>query len=133
MGGLRSATNWMVRSPVRLFILIFLLGFSLRIFFLSKFPQHYIVPHDRWEDTAIAMSLVERGEFADPYMIPTGPTAHLPPLRKPVPTHEAQTPSTLRPTQGRVLQRVPFHESGRSLARQASFDGLMSSCRVVVH
>jgi hypothetical protein len=70
----------MARSPVRAFIIIFLLGFSIRVFFLTKIPEGHILPHDRWEDTAIATSLVERGEFADPYMIPTGPTAHLPPL-----------------------------------------------------
>ena len=29
---------------------------------------------------AIALSLVETGEFADPYLIHTGPTAHLPPI-----------------------------------------------------
>jgi hypothetical protein len=27
----------------------------------------------------VAMSLYERGEFADPYCLPTGPTAHMPP------------------------------------------------------
>jgi hypothetical protein len=72
--------TWMARSPVRAFIIIFLLGFSVRLFFPAKVPEHHILPHDRWEDTAIATSLVERGQFADPYMIPTGPTAHLPPL-----------------------------------------------------
>jgi 4-amino-4-deoxy-L-arabinose transferase-like glycosyltransferase len=65
---------------VRAFIVIFLLSFSIRVFFLAQIPQRHILPHDRWEDTAIATSLVERGEFADPYMVPTGPTAHLPPL-----------------------------------------------------
>jgi hypothetical protein len=39
-----------------------------------------VLPHDRWERTAIATSLVETGEFANPYLLPTGPTAHLPPL-----------------------------------------------------
>ncbi len=80
MTPLRTAVTWMARSPVRAFIIIFLLGFSIRVFFLTKIPEGHILPHDRWEDTAIATSLVERGEFADPYMIPTGPTAHLPPL-----------------------------------------------------
>jgi hypothetical protein len=70
----------MARSPIRAFIIIFLLGFSIRVFFLIKVPERRILPHDRWEDTAIATSLVERGQFADPYMIPTGHTAHLPPL-----------------------------------------------------
>jgi hypothetical protein len=70
----------MARSPVRAFIFIFLLGFSIRVFFLTKVPEGHILPHDRWEDTAIATSLVGRSQFADPYLIPTGPTAHLPPL-----------------------------------------------------
>jgi hypothetical protein len=77
---LRNAMNWMARSPLRAFIIIFLLGMSFRLFFLSKVPNRHILPHDRWEDRAIATSLVERGQFADPYMIPTGPTAHLPPI-----------------------------------------------------
>ena len=77
---LRTAVTWMARSPLRSFVLIFLLGFSIRLFFLTQASERAILPHDRWEDTAIATSLVERGEFADPYMIPTGPTAHLPPL-----------------------------------------------------
>jgi 4-amino-4-deoxy-L-arabinose transferase-like glycosyltransferase len=70
----------MARSSFRAFIIIFLLGFSARVFLLAQVPERRILPHDRWEDTAIATSLVERGEFADPYMFPTGPTAHLPPL-----------------------------------------------------
>jgi hypothetical protein len=80
MRPLRTAVTWMARSPVRAFVLIFLLGFSIRLFLLTKVPERRILPHDRYEDTAIAMSLLERGEFADPYLIPTGPTAHLPPL-----------------------------------------------------
>ena len=80
MTPLHSGVNWLARSPWRSFIVIFLLGFSIRVFFLTKVPQRYILPHARWENTAIATALVERGQFADPYMIPTGPTAHLPPL-----------------------------------------------------
>jgi hypothetical protein len=70
----------MARSPGRAFVIIFLLGFSIRLFFLTKVPERYILPHDRWEAAAIATALVERGQFADPYIIPTGPTAHLPPI-----------------------------------------------------
>ena len=80
MTPLRAAVTWMARSPWRAFVIIFLLGFSVRVFFLTKIPERHILPHDRWEDTAIATSLLERGQFADPYMIPTGATAHLPPL-----------------------------------------------------
>lgn len=63
-----------------LFLVIFLLGLTIRGFFLTKFPESMVRPHDRWENNAIAHSLVDRGEFADPYMIPTGSTAHLPPV-----------------------------------------------------
>ena len=85
MAPLRVAVIWMARSSFRAFIIIFLLGFSARVFLLAQVPERRILPHDRWEDTAIATSLVERGEFADPYMIPTGPTAHLPPLVPAIP------------------------------------------------
>jgi len=77
---LRTAVTWMARSSFRAFMIIFLLGFSVRIFLLVQVPERRILPNDRMEDTAIATSLVERGEFADPYMYPTGPTAHLPPF-----------------------------------------------------
>jgi hypothetical protein len=77
---MRTAIGWMARSHLRAFIIIFLLGFSVRVFFLAQVPERRILPNDRMEDTAIATSLVEHGEFANPYMLPTGPTAHLPPL-----------------------------------------------------
>lgn len=80
MTPLRTAVAWMARSPLRAFIIIFLLGFSIRVFFLTQVPERRILPNDRMEDTAIATSMLEGGGFADPYMIPTGPTAHLPPL-----------------------------------------------------
>ncbi|KPK80934.1 MAG: hypothetical protein AMS25_08385 [Gemmatimonas sp. SM23_52] len=72
--------DWLARSPCRSFIIIFLLAFAIRGFFLTKVSHRYIVPHTRWEMEATAFSLAERGEFADPYIIPTGPTAHLPPI-----------------------------------------------------
>ena len=80
MTPLRTAVTWMARSPVRAFIVIFLLGFSIRLYSLAGVPERRLLPNDRWEDTAIATALVERGEFADPYVIPTGPSAHLPPF-----------------------------------------------------
>jgi hypothetical protein len=68
------------RSPGWSFLVIFVLAFGIRVFFLTKIPERYIVPHDRWEMEAVATALAERGEFADPYAVPTGPTAHLPPV-----------------------------------------------------
>jgi hypothetical protein len=43
-------------------------------------PSQYLIPNPNWELGAIAISLMKTGKFADPYMIPTGPTAHLPPI-----------------------------------------------------
>jgi hypothetical protein len=57
-----------------------LLSFGLQCFFLTKVPEKYIIPQARWEMSAVAISLAESGTFADPYALPTGPTAHLPPV-----------------------------------------------------
>jgi hypothetical protein len=72
--------DWLVRSPVRAFVLIFVVGFSVRATVIQWVPREYFVPHTRWEVEAIAVSLTERGTFADPYAIPTGATAHVPPV-----------------------------------------------------
>jgi len=76
----RGFVNWIARSPGRPFLIIFVLALGVRGFFLTKVPESYVLPHDRWEMEAVAMALAERGEFADPYALPTGPTAHLPPI-----------------------------------------------------
>ena len=47
---------------------------------LSQIPPKNLIPTANWELGAIAISLAENGQFADPYMLPTGPTAHLPPV-----------------------------------------------------
>jgi len=80
LDSLREIVTWIARSPRRSFLIIFVLAFSVRGFFLSKAPERYVRPHDNWEMEAVAMALAERGEFADPYALPTGPTAHLPPI-----------------------------------------------------
>ena len=77
---LSTALDWLARKPWRAFLIIFILSFSIQSFFLTKVAPRYIRPHTRWEQQAIAVSLAERGEFADPYVLPTGPTAHLPPI-----------------------------------------------------
>jgi len=59
---------------------IFALGLAVRAVFLAHVPERYVVPHTRWELQAIAVSLAETGRFADPYLLPTGATAHLPPI-----------------------------------------------------
>jgi len=75
----QSAMAWLVRSPARAFVVIFVVGFSVRATVLRWVPREYISPHTRWEVEAVAVSLAQRGAFADPYVIPTGPTAHVPP------------------------------------------------------
>lgn len=69
-----------LRPPGWSFTLIFGLSFVLRVIELMKIPSSYLTPRADWELGAIAISLTKTGQFADPYMIPTGPTAHLPPI-----------------------------------------------------
>jgi hypothetical protein len=75
-----TAVDWVARKPWRAFLIIFFVSCSIQGFFLTKVSERYIKPHTRWEAQAIAVSLAETGQFADPYMLPTGPTAHLPPI-----------------------------------------------------
>lgn len=69
-----------VRAHWLVCVAIFVLAFAVRVSFLTKVPHYYVLPHSDWEMEAVAFSLAERGEFADPYALPTGPTAHLPPI-----------------------------------------------------
>jgi hypothetical protein len=62
------------------FSLILLLALSIRVYRLNQLDSAWLIPTDDRELGAIAISLVETGEFADPYIISTGPTAHLPPI-----------------------------------------------------
>ena len=76
----RLAIHRFCGRPGWAFLILFAFSFSIQGFFLTKVSERYIQPHTRWELSAVAVSLAERGTFADPYMLPTGPTAHLPPL-----------------------------------------------------
>ena len=76
---LRAFLDWFAASAWRYFPLVFLLFLSIRLYRLNTFFEFH-EPNKAWELTSIAISLVETGEFANPYMIPTGPTAHLPPV-----------------------------------------------------
>jgi hypothetical protein len=73
-GAKAIATTW------RAFALVFLLHVGLHGFFLTLLDARHVAPHARFEVTAVAMSLYEKGTFADPYGLPTGPTAHMPPF-----------------------------------------------------
>lgn len=77
---LQASLNWLANSPWVSFALIFSLSFAFHMQTLMKIPSRYLVPNPNWEMISIAISLMKTGQFADPYMIPTGPTAHLPPI-----------------------------------------------------
>lgn len=76
---MQAALNWLSASPDTTFLFIFILAFTIRLEVLMDIPSRYLVPNSNWELPSIAISLMETGRFADAYMIPTGPTAHLPP------------------------------------------------------
>ena len=77
---LRAVVDWIAGSAWPYFMLIFLLSLAIRVHKLNQVSGRYLVPTDDRELGAIAISLMKTGEFADPYIIPTGPTAHLPPI-----------------------------------------------------
>ena len=77
---LRAGVDWVVRSPWRSFIFIFLLSFTIHVNQVNQIPSRYLIPDASRALGAIAISLMQTGQFANPYMIPTGPTAHLPPI-----------------------------------------------------
>ena len=74
------ALGWLTQPKVMAFILIFMLAFRVRSAELSKIPSRYMRPNPGWELSSIAISLFNGEGFANPYMITTGPTAHLPPI-----------------------------------------------------
>jgi len=60
---------------------VFVVALGVRLFFMfSLVPADALMPSDDWELDAIAMSLLKEGQFANPYIVPTGPTAHLAPI-----------------------------------------------------
>jgi len=63
------------------FVLIFLLSFAVRAALLAS----WVNTHENFyrlggETGRVSLSLLRTGQFADPYMSPTGPTAHPTPL-----------------------------------------------------
>jgi hypothetical protein len=74
------SVEWLVGSPARAFFVLLLVGLALRLSLLPFFPKGAIPPNPNWETGAVAISLARTGAFSDPYLIPTGPTAHVPPL-----------------------------------------------------
>jgi len=69
------------RSPAGAFALIFLLSFAVRAALLAAWvSNHEDFYRLGGEIGKVALSLMRTGQFANPYMIPTGPTAHPTPL-----------------------------------------------------
>ena len=58
-------------------VAIVIIGFAVRIMLLSLSP---IQPDERAEPINLAISLLEKGAYTDPYGGPTGPSAHCMPL-----------------------------------------------------
>jgi hypothetical protein len=81
MNRILAPIRWLARYPGWAFLILFLLGFSVRVGTLTLIPSDLIPPNPDWETGAVALALLERGEFADPYLIPTGATAHVPPIQ----------------------------------------------------
>ena len=79
VGSLQGVVGWLAARPHRAFLVIFSISFSLGLALLPFVPPIALVPHTRWEVEAVAVSLARFGTFADPYALPTGPTAHMPP------------------------------------------------------
>lgn len=77
---IRAVFDWMACSTWRSFSIIILFSLVIHVNQLNKVPKRYLVPDASRELGAIAISLLETGQFANPYMTPTGPTAHLPPV-----------------------------------------------------
>jgi hypothetical protein len=80
LSALSGCLTRLVRSQWRSFIVLLLLSFVPRLTQLSHMPAIALIPNADRELGAIAISLTQSGHFADPYALPTGPTAHLPPL-----------------------------------------------------
>jgi hypothetical protein len=72
-------SSGIANSPGRSFALVFLLSVAVRGYLLTLTPAE-LIREPGSEMGNIARSLAATGEFANPYAIPTGPTAHLPPV-----------------------------------------------------
>jgi hypothetical protein len=79
-GYLSSAKAIALRKPWIPCCVIFFLAFGVRQVRLARWPDCMAPNVDRIEVSRIAESIAWQGKFADPYMIPTGPTAHNAPI-----------------------------------------------------
>ena len=74
--------HWIKNFKGKDFTLIFILSVSLRtaLLFSWMIPIDYIFPETVGEIGRVAKNLALTGNYSDPYIIPTGPTAHPLPL-----------------------------------------------------
>ncbi|MCL7958570.1 MAG: hypothetical protein M8861_00110, partial [marine benthic group bacterium] len=68
------------RFPWRPCLGVFVVALAVQLFFLTLIPTDMLQPSTDWELESIAISLATEGQFANPYIEPTGPTAHLAPI-----------------------------------------------------
>lgn len=78
MRTIRHAVDSITRSSRRAFIVIFCLAVAVRVALLASWmvPREFLLPDGFSEMGKVAKTLTRSGSFADPYEIPTGPTAH---------------------------------------------------------
>ena len=77
---LPSVPEWLVGPRVRAFFFILILAIGMRVLPVMIHSSSYMLPSSERELGAICRSIVKTGQFANPYMAETGPTAHLPPI-----------------------------------------------------
>ena len=75
-----AAIDWLACSPWRSFFIIFILSSAFNAHQMNQVPRRALIPNSDRELGAIVISYTKTGQLADPYVIPTGPTAHLPPV-----------------------------------------------------
>ncbi len=77
-----TAVSWLEKVPVRrLAVLVFLFALTVRVGALTFWPSYYVhALKSQVEMRNIAITLAKTGQFANPYGVPTGQTAHLAPV-----------------------------------------------------
>lgn len=68
-----------LKSTLRAGLIIFLVSAAVRLVLLPYVPLDPAWTM-RWETAAVARQLLQTGEYANPYILPTGPTAHAVPF-----------------------------------------------------
>jgi len=74
--------SWLERTPVsRIFVLVLLVGATVHFGAFTLSRREYVeILGRQYESRNIAISLAKTGNFADPFSVPTGKTAHLEPI-----------------------------------------------------